>query len=757
MKTLKSTSRAIGALCVMGVFAPSTALAGNILYCNDYNVSTDHMAAALSTLSSIHSITSTTSMLTCESVISSGSWDLVVLAIQNNSFATPNFNSYVSSGGLAILQDWTRDGTRGAAIGVTYNSTNSSSMTVTSTDLSSGLSSASVSFTNPGWGVYTMGMSTSYTSAAIFASGDVAIAITNSSNAIVNGFLTDTITSASDAEQLYINEVEYLLGSCDEDEDGYDAIGACGGTDCDDTDASVYPGATEYCNGYDDNCDGTIDEDTAADAVTWYADSDSDSYGDVSVTDVDCYQPTGYVADSTDCDDTVATTYPGADEYCNGVDDDCDGTIDEDTAVDAVSWYADADSDGYGDPSVSDTECYQPSGYVADNTDCDDTVATTNPGATEYCNSVDDDCDGDIDEDTAFDAVPWYADTDSDGYGDPAVVDTECYQPSGYVADNTDCDDSVSTTYPGADEYCNSVDDDCDGVIDEDTAVDAVTWHADADADGYGNAAVTDIECDQPSGFVLDDTDCDDTDPDTYPGAPEVPYDGIDQDCDGEDECDVDEDDYTAEECGGDDCDDEDADINPEAVETWYDGVDQDCDDADDYDADGDGYTSASYEGDDCDDADADIYPGAPDEPYDGIITDCDDADEYDADGDGSDSAEYGGDDCDDANSEIGPEQPETWYDGIDDDCDGNDDDQDSDGYSVDEDCDDTDDTVFPGDGIYDEDCLEPSLDTGGITEDALGIATGGGGLKGCATTKTSALFGFLGLSLLGLRRRRQG
>jgi hypothetical protein len=529
-------------------------------------------------------------------------------------------------------------------------------------------------------------------------------------------------------------------------------------TDCDDTVATTYPGADEYCNGVDDDCDGTIDEDDAVDVTTWYADTDSDGFGDAATSDIDCDQPSGYVTDDTDCDDTVATTYPGADEYCNGVDDDCDGTVDEDTALDAVDWYADTDGDGYGDAAVIDTECNQPSGYVGDDTDCDDTVATTYPGADEYCNGVDDDCDGTVDEDTALDAVDWYADTDGDGYGDAAVIDTECNQPSGYVGDDTDCDDTVATTYPGADEYCNGVDDDCDGTVDEDDAVDAVEWYADTDGDGYGDATVTDTECYEPSGYIADDSDCDDSDATVYPGAPEVPYDGIDQDCSGDDECDVDEDGFIAEECEGDDCDDANSDINPDAAETWYDGVDGDCDDGSDYDADGDDFDSATYGGEDCDDADADTYPGAPDEPYDGEITDCDEADEYDQDGDGFDDVDFGGSDCDDANSDVNPEESETWYNGVDEDCDGNDDDQDGDGFTVDDDCDDTDAESYPGNGELDDDCEESNInvDTGGLETDGLDAATGGGGLKGCTDTKAAGVVGAVALLALGLRRRRE-
>ncbi len=301
-------------------------------------------------------------------------------------------------------------------------------------------------------------------------------------------------------------------------------------TDCDDNNAAVNPAATELCNAIDDNCDGRIDEDTAADALNWYADTDVDGYGDPAVLDVECYQPPGYVSDNTDCDDGRFDTNPGATEFCNTFDDNCDGFVDEDTAADALTWYADADSDNYGALAVVDIECYQPVGYVADNTDCDDGRFETNPGATEYCNTFDDNCDGNVDEDTAADALNWYADADSDTYGDPTVLDVECYQPTGYVADNTDCDDTRFESNPGADEFCNGFDDNCDGNVDEDTALDALTWYQDADTDLYGNPAVSDIECYVPTGYVADNTDCDDGRSDTNPGADEY-CNFIDDDC----------------------------------------------------------------------------------------------------------------------------------------------------------------------------------------------------------------------------------
>ena len=108
--------------------------------------------------------------------------------------------------------------------------------------------------------------------------------------------------------------------------------------------------------------------------------------------------------------------------------------------------------------------------------------------ADEYCDGVDNDCDGDIDEDFSVDAAIWYADADNDGFGDEDNVYYACSQPSGYSVDNTDCDDGNNTINPSVDELCNSVDDNCDGVIDEDGAANALTWYQDGDADGYGNA-----------------------------------------------------------------------------------------------------------------------------------------------------------------------------------------------------------------------------------------------------------------------------
>ena len=432
----------------------------------------------------------------------------------------------------------------------------------------------------------------------------------------------------------------------------------------------------------------------------------------------------GYAAED-DCDDTDAAINPGAEEVCDGVDNDCDGSIDTD-ATDQETFYDDTDGDGYGDASSTTTACAQPSGAVSDDTDCDDTDASIHPGATEICDGADNDCDGSIDEGSAG-TTTYYADDDGDGFGDPDDTTEDCGAPSGYVSDSADCDDTDPAVNPDAEEVCDGIDNDCDGDIDAD-ATDRTTWYADDDADGFGNASDATESCSAPAGHQSDSSDCDDTDADVYPGADEIPYDGVDQDCDGDDLTDIDGDGYDGLDGGGADCDDTDAATNPGAAES-ADGVDEDCDGTVDegtrqYDDDGDGYTE---DGGDCDDSDSLIHPGAAETP-DGIDEDCDSTvDEgttaYDDDGDGF-SEDDG--DCNDDNPLVSPGTSETDDNGIDDDCDGTVDsgrfDPDGDGYLEDAgDCDDADPAIHPGaaetaDGI-DEDC-DGLVDEGTIAYD---------------------------------------
>ena len=190
--------------------------------------------------------------------------------------------------------------------------------------------------------------------------------------------------------------------------------------------------------------------------------------------------------------------------------------------------------------------------------------------------------------------------------------------------------------------------------------------------------AVTDADGDGFDSPAAGGEDCDDTDASVYPGATDTWYDGVDSDCEGDDDYDQDLDGYDDADYGGDDCDDTDATLHPGATDTWYDGEDTDCDGHSDYDKDGDGQDSSSYRGLDCDDTDPDIYFGADDAPYDGVDSNCDGGSDYDADGDGYESDDYGGDDCDDSDVNRNPSVSD-GHDDFDSDCDGL---VDEDGYS---------------------------------------------------------------------------
>ena len=183
-------------------------------------------------------------------------------------------------------------------------------------------------------------------------------------------------------------------------------------TDCDDSSSAINPGASETCDGTDNDCDGTIDENSSIDASTWYFDGDEDGYGGAT-GQIACVQPANYVTNSTDCNDGDSSIHPSAAESCDAVDSDCDGLLTD--GANGSTWYADADADGYGNGQVPVTACWQSAGIVASSNDCNDAVATINPGATEVCDDVDNNCDGQTDESGA--SVPWYRDADSDGYG----------------------------------------------------------------------------------------------------------------------------------------------------------------------------------------------------------------------------------------------------------------------------------------------------------------------------------------------------
>jgi len=222
---------------------------------------------------------------------------------------------------------------------------------------------------------------------------------------------------------------------------------------------------------------------------TYYLDADGDGYGDINNPIEDYTRPAGYVTGSNDCDDSDPEIHPKATEVCDGIDNDCDGEIDEgfDDSCRRTTYYLDADGDGYGDPGYSTESYTQPAGYVLNNNDCDDFDADVNPSATEICDKIDNDCDGEIDEgfNDSCTKITFYRDYDDDGYGDSGDSVEDYNPPAGYVANDTDCNDDDPDIHPGATEACNDIDDNCNTEVDEgfnDLCQYVVTLYAVADS-----------------------------------------------------------------------------------------------------------------------------------------------------------------------------------------------------------------------------------------------------------------------------------
>jgi hypothetical protein len=291
--------------------------------------------------------------------------------------------------------------------------------------------------------------------------------------------------------------------------------------DCNDGVGDVYPGAAETCANLavDNDCDGDSSADEAADSANYWADADDDDYGAGEPFKACSDDETRAPVDG-DCNDGAAAINPGMAEVCDAIDNNCAAGIDEgfvDTDEDGSADCVDLDDDGDGDPDAYD---------------CGPLDETRYHGAPELCADIgiDNDCDGNVNDATDFQAL--WIDDDGDGYGDRSSSAVKSCAGPNMASNNLDCNDDNPAIGPGAVEVCDGIDNDCDELTDDaDPGITGQsTWYRDQDGDGAGDAGQSTLACTQPDGYVATSGDgC----PDVYAlQAPATWY--RDQDIDGQ-------------------------------------------------------------------------------------------------------------------------------------------------------------------------------------------------------------------------------
>ena len=303
---------------------------------------------------------------------------------------------------------------------------------------------------------------------------------------------------------------------------------------------------------------------------TYYFDGDLDGFGDEYLSEQACEPSPGFVED-VDCDDYTPTTYPGAPETCNGADDSCDGVVDDgnpgggDSCATGMPGVCAAGTMACFEGSVVCQPDQAASAEQCDglDNDCDGEADDGNPGglrscatgqlgvcgegvtyctthgaiecaptrgaSPEVCDSLDNDCDGQADE--QLPVLAWYRDQDGDAYGLTSQEVLACGPPSGHVLNAGDCDDANPAFHPGATELCDGADNDCDFQVDE--GLPSRAWYRDEDGDGHGTADDVLNQCGRPAGYVANAGDCSDVNASIHPGAEEV-CDTFDNNCDGQ-------------------------------------------------------------------------------------------------------------------------------------------------------------------------------------------------------------------------------